>query len=277
MYRAVNLKVPRFRCLTSKVTCTERRTRSTVPNPRKGSILQLNEFKVLTFDCYGTLIDWETGMLAALEPLTRQLTSEISRDAILATHAEYESLQQPETPTKLYPDVLSSVYRRMAERWNLQVSDDECQQYGQSIKQWPAFPDSVDALAYLRQHYQLVILSNVDNASFAASNSKLGVVFDAIYTAEDIGNYKPHDDNLHFMIDKLAQAGINKSEILHTAESMFHDHEPANRHGLASCWIHRRHEQEGFGATKHMDQLPNYDFRFTSLGALAAAARDCQL
>ena len=150
---------------------------------------------------------------------------------------------------------------------------DECLAYGNSIKDWPAFPDSAEALAYLKKHYKLVILSNVDNESFAASNKKLGVTFDAVYTAEDIGSYKPASRNFDYMLDKLKTLGLEKGDILHTAESLFHDHRPANDQGLANCWIFRRFDKEGFGATMNPGVMPTYDFRFTSMAELAAAHR----
>ncbi len=136
---------------------------------------------------------------------------------------------------------------------------------------WPAFADSAGALQYLKRHAKLVILSNVDNESFAASNKKLMVDFDAIYTAEDIGSYKPSDRNFDYMLEKLTTLGIEKHEILHTAESMFHDHVPANKHGLASCWIHRRHDQKGFGATMNPGKMPKCNFQFNSMADLVKA------
>jgi 2-haloalkanoic acid dehalogenase type II len=143
--------------------------------------------------------------------------------------------------------------------------------YGRSIQNWPALPDSVEALHYLKQHYKLAILSNVDNESFAASNEKLGVAFDAIYTAEDIGSYKPAAANFDYMLTMLKGLGYEKSDILHTAESLFHDHAPANRHELNSCWIYRRHGQEGFGATMTPGEMPRYNFRFNSLSEMVEA------
>lgn len=122
--------------------------------------------------------------------------------------------------------------------------------------------------------YKLVILSNIDNESFSASNEKLQVEFDAIYTAEDCGSYKPSDRNFEYMLTNLATTDINRNEILHTAESMFHDHGPANRHGLASCWIYRRYNQDGFGATMHPGQMPNCHFRFNSMADLAKAHQE---
>ena len=230
--------------------------------------MKLTEFKVLTFDCYGTLIDWESGMLAGLAPLTDRLGHELTRNEILEAHARHESSQQRQTPAKRYQELLSVVYRRLAEEWGISVSWAECVRYGRSIEEWPTFPDSAEALQYLKQHYKLVILSNVDNESFAASNRKLGVEFDAIYTAEDIGSYKPADANFEYMLAMLKSLGIEKVDILHTAESMFHDHAPANRHGLKSCWIYRRHGQAGFGATLPPGEMPRYDFRFNSLAEM---------
>ena len=235
--------------------------------------MKLSDFKVLTFDCYGTLIDWESGLLKALRPLISRLTRDVSDEEVLATYARYEPIQQAHTPTKLYSELMATVFKRMAEEWSGPVSWDECLNLGQSITAWPAFPDSVEALAYLKQHYRLVILSNVDNDSFADSNETLGVSFDAIYTAQDIGSYKPDDNNFRYMLNMLAELGIDKSEILHTAQSLRHDHVPANRHGIKSCWIDRRHTLDGSGATPLPIEMPHYDFRFGSMADMAEAHR----
>jgi 2-haloacid dehalogenase len=235
--------------------------------------MDLTDFKVLTFDCYGTLIDWETGMADALRPLVAKVGRPLSRDEILEAHARHESAQQLTTPSKIYSQLLAVVYKRLAEDWGVPVGWDECVDYGRSVRDWPAFADTAAALRYLKQHYKLVILSNVDNDSFSFSNRKLGVALDAIFTAEDIGSYKPSPRNFEYMLDKLAARGIEKAQILHTAESLFHDHAPANDFGLATCWIHRRHEQGGFGATMNPGKPPHTDFRFTSMAALADAHR----
>jgi 2-haloacid dehalogenase len=233
--------------------------------------MRLTDFKVLTFDCYGTLIDWETGMVEALKPLTGRAKTPLSRNAILEAHARHEAAQQLQTPGKLYRELLAVVHKRLAEEWEIATSWDDCMRYGQSVRDWPAFPDTPAALQYLKRHYRLVILSNVDNENFSFSNKKLGVDFDAIYTAEDIGSYKPSLSNFEYMLARLAERGIAKDTILHTAESMFHDHKPANEIGLKSCWIYRRYADEGFGATMHPGNMPRYDFRFTSMGEFAKA------
>lgn len=238
--------------------------------------MRIEEFRILTFDCYGTLIDWESGIVAGLRPLTDRLERELPRDEVLESHAYHESRQQSSTPAMRYADLLAIVYRRLAEEWGKPASWDECVAYGKSVKDWPAFPDSAVALRYLKRHFRLAVLSNVDNASFAASSEKLEVEFDAIYTAQDIGSYKPAKRNFDYMLRNLARAGFAKTDILHVAESIFHDHAPANELAIRNCWIHRRRGQEGFGATVKPDTMPHCDFVFGSMQELAAAhAREC--
>ncbi len=236
--------------------------------------MRLTDFNTLTFDCYGTLIDWESGMVEALKPLTDRVKTPLTRNAVLEAHARHESSQQLYTPAKRYSELLAVVYKRLAEEWGVPASVEECVRYGHSVRNWPAFPDTAGALQYLKKYYKLVILSNVDNETFSYSNRKLGVEFDAIYTAEDIGSYKPSLRNFDYMLEKLAGCGIPKEKILHTAESMFHDHKPANQIGLASCWIYRRHNDEGFGATMNPGDMPKFDFKFTSMADLAKAHQE---
>jgi len=233
--------------------------------------MKLSDYKALTFDVYGTLIDWESGMVEGLKPLTSRVAHELSRDHILEAHARHESCQQRYTPAKRYQGLLPIVYRRLAEEWGVSVSWDECLAYGQSVRNWPAFGDSAEALQYLKKHFKLVVLSNIDNDSFLYSNEKLQVEFDAAYTAEDVGSYKPASRNFDYMLDKLESIGVSRDQVLHTAESMFHDHEPANHFGLANCHIYRRHSEKGFGATMTPDAMPRVDFRFNSMADLVNA------
>jgi len=235
--------------------------------------MRLSDFEALTFDVFGTLIDWESGIVEALRPLTAQLAEPPDRDRILEAHAHHESRLQALTPAKRYQELLAVVYRRLAEDWGLAVSWHECLVYGRSVGQWPAFPDTPEALAYLARHHRLAVLSNVDNESFALASDKLGVGFDAVFTAEDIGSYKPSPRNFDYMIGELARRGIDRSGILHVAESLFHDHGPARRAGLAGCWIHRRHGQGGFGATMPPEDAARPALAFDSLADLVAAHR----
>ena len=235
--------------------------------------MKLGNFKVLTFDVYGTLIDWETGIMEGLKPLTDRAGCALGSDKILEAHAHHESTIQRLTPSKLYRDLLPVVYRRLAEEWNVTVSWDECKAYGATVGRWPAFPDSAEALRYLKEHYRLAVLTNTDNVSFGGSSKRLRVEFENVYTAEDIGSYKPARRNFEYMIEALGRQGFDKSQILHVAESLFHDHAPANEFGLANCWIYRRHDKDGFGATMDPGNTPHADFRFNSMAEFAAAHR----
>ncbi len=235
--------------------------------------MKLTDFRVLTFDCYGTLIDWESGMYAAMQPMLTAGGITLDRDTVLERFAECESAQEVATPRMLYSDMLAEVHRQLSEDWDVTVTETMHQRFGTSVRDWPAFPDSAAALQYLKQHYKLVILSNVDRQSFRGSNQRLGVAFDAIYTAQDIGSYKPDPANFRYMLDHLAALGHAKDEILHTAQSLYHDHVPAKQFGLATAWINRRHGKPGWGATRPAPADAAYDFRFTSMAEMAAAHR----
>ncbi len=226
----------------------------------------------LTFDCYGTLIDWERGILTALRPLLAQVGPR-SDDDVLRDFADHESRQQAATPAMLYADVLSEVHGQLARHWGVQAERGDSARFGASIADWPAFPDTVEALRYLKRHFRLVILSNVDRASFHGTNARLGVDFDAIYTAQDIGSYKPDTRNFVYLLARLAEQGVPREQVLHVAQSLFHDHAPANVLGIRSAWIDRRAETGGLGATAAPPGDVRYDGRFVSLEALAAAHR----
>ncbi|HVA55472.1 MAG TPA: haloacid dehalogenase type II [Gammaproteobacteria bacterium] len=234
---------------------------------------KLTDFKVLSFDCYGTLIDWETGICAALAAWRKREELQVSDQELIESFGRNERVQEQETPELLYPEILSRVLKRMAAGWSVRTSDADAMAFGLSIRHWPAFVDSAPALKYLKQHYQLVILSNVDCESFSHSNTKLGVEFDHIFTAQDIGSYKPDPRNFSFMLERLSAAGIEKTQILHTAESLYHDHIPAKKLGLVTNWINRRHALKGFGATRPPTEEVKPDFRFDSVAEFADAHR----
>jgi len=234
--------------------------------------VKLTEFKALTFDCYGTLIDWESGIFNSLVPLARRAGASEARSPLLETFAKHESAQEEETPAMPYSQLLSVVYKRLAKEWGVKVENEEANIFGASIPDWPEFPDSVNALQYLKQHYKLVILSNVDRISFRSSNVRLKVDFDAIFTAQDIESYKPNYRNFEYMLKRLHDGfRLERSDILHTAQSLFHDHAPANHFGLSSAWIDRRHAAQGWGATLPPPGTPRYNFRFDSMADLVFA------
>jgi len=236
-------------------------------------MVKLTDFKALTFDCYGTLIDWETGLYAALQPLLHKGGVTLPREDVLATFARHESAQEEATPQMIYSELLAEVHRRLAREWHVRDAEQEAVAFGKSVPDWPAFPDTVKSLQYLQRYYKLVILSNVDRESFAGTHRRLEVSFDAIYTAQDIGSYKPDPRNFAYLINGVAGLGVLKRQILHTAQSLYHDHGPAQAAGLASAWIDRRHQLEGWGATTPPAGTPRYDFRFTSLAEMVEAHR----
>ena len=233
--------------------------------------MRLSDFKALSFDCYGTLIDWESGLLAALEPLRER--SRVADGELLEAYGVVEYEVEQEFPNLAYSQLLEKVHGGLCRRLGVAEDELEAAKLGASVGDWPAFPDSPDALRYLKQHFKLVILSNVDRLSFAGSNRRLGVEFDFIFTAQDIGSYKPDLRNFEYLVANLDEAGIPKDKLLHVAQSLFHDHVPANRMGIASAWIDRRHDKQGGGATVLPDPMPHFDFRFASLEELAEAHR----
>lgn len=235
--------------------------------------MKLTDFRVLTFDCYGTLIDWESGLWNALQPLLTTGRLETAREDALIAFGEHESGQEHDTPSLRYDQLLAATHARLARAWGVDIIADMNDRFGGSVPDWPAFPDSAAALAALKRQFKLVILSNVDRASFSASNKKLGVRFDAVYTAEDIGSYKPDERNFRYLVEHVAaDLKHDKAEILHTAQSLYHDHVPAGKAGLARCWINRRGENgKGSGATKAVAKMPKIDFEFPTLEAMAGA------
>ena len=238
----------------------------------------LREYTTLTFDCYGTLIDWESGIWDALQPLLhRNSCIDVTRDIALEAFAAVESLQQAETPDMVYDQLLTRVHACLAKGFGLATDDEMDQAFGASVPYWPAFPDTADALRLLKSHFKLAIISNVNRDGFAASNRKLGVTFDAIYTAQDIGSYKPNPDNFTHMLRALSRDhGIAPDSILHTAQSLFHDLVPAKKTGLDCAWIDRQHLSKGgnWGATAFVQNRPEVDFLYFSMGEMARAFSD---
>ena len=237
----------------------------------------LNSHDALTFDCYGTLIDWESGIWDAGQPMIAAGGREdITREVFLRAFAAAETAQETATPDMLYPELLTRVHNALAREFGLETCKKFEQAFGASVPHWPAFPDSADALRILKKHFKLVILSNVNRDGFAASARKLGVEFDAIYTAQDIGSYKPNERNFTFMMERLeAEHGIKPDGIIHTAQSMHHDLVQASALGLTTAWIDRQRLSQGgnWGATAEVANRPTTDFLYFSMGEMADAVQ----
>lgn len=232
---------------------------------------KLTNFKLLSFDVYGTLIDWETGVLTALQPLldTNNKTNSHSRKELLEIYHQHEASQQRKTPDLSYCDLLATIHPHIARDLNCKPpSEAENKAFGNSVGEWPAFPDTVDALRRLAKYFKLVVLSNVDRNSFSATNSGplQGFTFDAIITAQDIGSYKPSLKNFDFMLEKVKERfRVEKAQVLQTAQSQFHDHHPAKEMGIKSCWIVRP------GAEMGNREEEIFDWKFDTLGEMADA------
>jgi len=227
------------------------------------------EFDALSFDCYGTLIDWEAGLAAVLGPWGRAVRPELSDEDLLLAYADEEARMEQENPHLLYPQILEGAFRATGAKLGIPVSDREAERLGTSVPDWPAFPDSTDALRKLRERFKLIILSNVDKKSFAGSNARLGVEFDRIITAEEVGSYKPSGRNFDALRKYADSQGLN---VLHVAQSLFHDHVPAGKAGFKTVWINRRHKRSGWVATPdpRVDVQP--DWTFNSMAEFAEAA-----
>ena len=204
----------------------------------------------------------------------RNACETITRNVALQAFGKFEGRQQNETPDMLYSAVLTRVHTAIAGHFGLDTTGELDDAFGRSLALWPAFPDTADALRILKRHYRLVILSNVHRDGFAVSNRKLGVAFDAIYTAQDIGSYKPNAANFEYLLSHLRNdLGLAPTDVLHTAQSLHHDHVPARAHGLANAWIDRQRLSEGghWGATAAMDERPDSDFLYFSMMEMADA------
>jgi 2-haloalkanoic acid dehalogenase type II len=234
--------------------------------------LDLDGVRALSFDCYGTLIDWEAGLAAELGPWARRQGLGVPDEELVAAFGALETDVERERPTAPYPVVLAAVLERLGERFGVVVGADDAQAFGSSVVRWPAFPDSHDALTRLATRFSLVVLSNVDHASFAASRRRLDVSFDLVITAQDVGSYKPDPRNVDALVAGVAELGVAPHELVHVAQSLYHDHQPARRAGLRTVWVDRRHDQQGWGATPPpTDPAVAPTWRVTSMRDLADA------
>jgi 2-haloacid dehalogenase len=230
--------------------------------------LDFDAFDALTFDCYGTLIDWETGLLRALrEPLgAHGVTADDQR--LLESFARHEAAAEAGA-YRPYRDVLAAALAAMFDELGVEASAEERAAFGGSVEDWPAFPDSVAALARLHERFRLGVITNCDDDLFAASERRLGVSFDWVVTAQQAKRYKPNPRGFELMFERV---GLPPSRILHIAQSLFHDHVPAKRLGLSTVWVDRRGARPGFGATPPAEATP--DLVVPDMATLAAMATE---
>lgn len=228
-------------------------------------MLKFDDFAVLTFDCYGTLIDWESGLVRALTPILKAHRIEVSNQQLLELYGRLETAAES-GPYLIYKEVLKTVLTQIGGQYGFVPTSDELESFSTSVKDWLPFPDTVAALRRLKKQYKLAILSNIDDDLFAATAGRLEVEFDWIITAQQVKSYKPSANNFH---SAIARIGLPKEQILHVAQSLYHDIAPANALGIASVWIHRRLGKEGFGATPA--SVASADVIYTDLESFASA------
>ena len=226
--------------------------------------LDFGHFDALTFDCYGTLVDWERGLLEALGPLlAAHDASGAGDDELLERFGRAESEVQA-GPFRSYRAVLEQVVRRLGSDLGFTPTDEEASAFAASVSRWPPFPDTVPALRALERRYRLAVVSNVDDDLFAGSAAQLGVAFDQVVTAQQVGSYKPAPAHFHEALRRLA---LPRDRVLHVAQSLYHDVAPAKALGLACVWVNRRAGRPGGGATAPARATP--DLEVPDLAALA--------
>jgi 2-haloacid dehalogenase len=228
--------------------------------------MNLDSFRCMSFDCYGTLIDWETGLLSSLGPILESHSLRLSEKEILELYALAESRIEA-SDYRPYRQVLRDSLRLFGDKFGFTPTESELEEFSDSVKYWPPFPDSGDALRSLQAKYRLAILSNIDDELFAHSERLLGVDFDLVITAQQVGAYKPSLPNFEYLLDKLA---MPRHQLLHVAQSLYHDIAPAKQLGLSTVWVNRRKGLAGTGATPPADAEP--DLEVPNLRALASLA-----
>lgn len=224
----------------------------------------LSSYKALSFDIYGTLVDWESGLAPTLSPLATQLEPihpcKISRDAQIAAFNKAESAIMQANPTMRYDEVLKRSYLALAEEWGLHVRESDATATAESLKDWQAFPDTVAAMQALGKKYKLIALSNTSRSliDLTLTNALKDVHFDAVYVAEDIGSYKPDHRNFEYLLQGVKKEfGVEKGELLHVAHGVRSDQVPAEQLDISHVWIRRG--KDNWGDIKRMEGMREFE------------------
>jgi 2-haloacid dehalogenase len=217
------------------------------------SRLDLNAFEVLTFDCYGTLINWEAGLLDALRPVLKAHGASLEEERLLELYGTHESAIEA-GPYRRYREVLGSVLRAIGAELGFEPDEAEVRRFAGSVGLWPPFPDSPAALAQLSRRFRLAVMTNCDDDLFEDSRRQLGIQFDEVVTAEQAGAYKPDHRVFELALERI---GVPRERVLHVAQSLYHDHLPAKQLGLSTIWVDRRRGRPGFGATPPAEATPD--------------------
>lgn len=218
-------------------------------------MLNFKQFEALSFDCYGTLMDWEAGITPVLKQLVSAHQVDCNERQLLEWFAEYESVAEA-GEYQSYKDVLREVVQKIGERLEFEPTTTELDSLWMSIQNWQPFSDTIESLKALKQNYRLVIISNIDDDLFAQTAQQLEVEFDAVVTAQQVKSYKPTLRNFEFTLEKI---GLSTDQLLHVAQSVYHDIVPAQQLGLKSVWVNRQQGKAGSGATKPATAQPDLE------------------
>ena len=211
-------------------------------------VMDFSRFTTISFDCYGTLIDWESGILPALRGVlgSHGQSQSLTDAAILELYGEFEA-EAESGPYQSYRDVLQSVVRTFADRFHFEASSAEIRSLHESVHTWPPFPDTVAALQELQKHYKLLVISNIDDDLFEETRKLLDVEFDGVITAEQARSYKPSLNNFEMALRTVA---LSPDRLLHAAQSIYHDVVPARSLGISTVWVNRKSARPGIGAVR---------------------------
>jgi len=238
--------------------------------------MRLRDFNTLTFDVVGTLIDFETGILDWFRPTLRKHGVSKADEEILTAFATVEGEYQRETPEKAFTEMLPLIYRGMMSGWGVEPRDEEAESFRDSIRSWPPFPDTIEALEELGARYRLVAVTNADAWALEHMSANMGDPFQERVTCDEVGVNKPSPRVFEYVLEKLAPAGVEKKDILHTAQSQYHDIVPASALGFATMWIERRQNKGGFGATPRPEQIATPTFHAARMADFVRQVREEQ-
>jgi len=233
--------------------------------------MDFSRFTTISFDCYGTLIDWESGILPVLRSVLANHGQNLPDAVLLELYGEFEA-EVEGSPYQRYRDVLQAVVRAFGNRLHFEASAAEIRSLHESVPTWPPFPDTVGALRELQKRYKLAVISNIDDDLFAETRKLLGVEFDGVVTAEQAGSYKPSINNFQIALRKLA---ISPDCLLHAGQSIYHDVVPARSLGISTVWVKRKSARPGIGAVRTSTAPASEkraDLEVPDLASLAAAA-----
>ncbi len=231
--------------------------------------MRICDFTTLTFDVAGTLIDFETGILNWFKPHLKALGLEKTEDEILTGFAGTEAKYLRLLPQSSFTEILPVIYSDMLSRWGLKPKEKDGERFQLSVRQWPPFPDTVDALEELGRYFRLVAVTNSDQRFLKYMSANMGNPFDDAFTCDRVGVNKPDKRLFQAVLKSIAPDRIDAGEILHVAQSQFHDIIPVTELGWATVWIHRRHNQPGFGATPEPYTLVQPTFHARSMAEFA--------